>query len=133
MYQLGLDMAVLNPEGVCSIALEQTLPLLTLPWTKRLDIVKDRAAKVVELSDSAAIPAGENRDELLRSLLRLPLKTPFSVKIDPPDRQKDQPWQLRVASAAYFRLREGYAAALLSQYANYMSRLDQPHDLTRLG
>ncbi|MGD0900632.1 MAG: hypothetical protein ABR915_22600, partial [Thermoguttaceae bacterium] len=129
-----LDMAVLNPEGACSIDLgQQAPPLLTLPWRQRLDIVKGRAAKVIELADAAAIPAGENREELLRSLLRLPLTIPFSVRIDPPNRRAGQLEQLHVGLRRVIRLRQGYAAALLSQYANYMSRLDQPHDLTRLG
>jgi hypothetical protein len=128
-----LDLAVLNPEGTCRISVEeQPLPLLTLPWNKRLGTLKERAANVVALADAAAIPIGDNREELLRSLLRLPLSTAFSVKIDPPERQSGQPWQLCVGLRRVLRLRERYAAALLGQYANYLSRPGQPHDLTKI-
>ncbi len=129
-----LDLAVLNAEGKCSISSEQPTPvLLTLPWRKRLDLLKKRAQKVVSLVDQAAISAGENRDELLKSLLRLPLETPFSVKIEPIERKVGDPWQLHIGLKRVSHLRERYSDSLLSQYSSYMSRLDLPHDLTRFN
>jgi len=129
-----LDLAVLNPAGACTIGAEEAaLPLLTLPWRKRLPILKERASQVVALSDAAAIDADEKRQELLRSLLRLPLSTTFSVKIDPLIRQPGETWLLQVGLRRVLRVRERYAAALLGHYANYLSRPGQPHDLTHFG
>jgi hypothetical protein len=129
-----LDLAVLNAEGHCSIVSEpQTPDLLTLPWRKRLDILKERAKKVVNLVDQAAISAGENRDELLKSLLRLPLATPFSVKLEPITRKLGDPWQLNIGLQRISHLRDRYSDSLLSNYASYISRLDLPHDLTRFN
>ena len=129
-----LDLAVLNTDGACSIGRDQQAPpRLTLPWRKRLRILKERATRVVKLADSACAPPGANREELLQSLLRLPLRTPFSVKIEPPERQQGEPWRLCVGLRRVARLRERYAASLLTHYASYLSRLGLPHDLTRFS
>jgi len=128
-----LDLAVLNSNGECNIAVDQqAAALLMLPWKNRLEVLKARAAKVVELADAAKIPAGAPYKELLHSLLRLPLETPFVVNIGPADRQPGGSWQLHVGLRRIARLRERYAASLLMRYSSYQSRLAFPHDLTRL-
>ncbi len=127
-----LDMAVFNRDGECAVSpTDPPSGLLTQPWRKRLEILQHRARDAVALADAAAMSAGEQRNELLRSLLRLPLSTTFTVTLDPPERQVGEPWTLRIGLRRTLRLRERYASALLAHYANYLSRPGQPHDLTK--
>jgi hypothetical protein len=129
-----LDLAVLNSEGACRISsAEVAQRLLTLPWRNRLEILRQRARDVVALVEAATTPAGANHEELLRALLRLPLSTMFSVRMRPVGRQQSEAWQLEIGLRRVLRLRERYASALLSYYANYLARPAHPHDLTNIG
>ncbi|MCX7429111.1 MAG: hypothetical protein NTW96_26235 [Planctomycetia bacterium] len=127
-----LDLCVLNTDGRCRIGKDDVCSgLFTLPWRKRQQVLTQRCGELIELFDSLAAPKQQEAAELIRSLLRFPLGIKVEASVEPAGRKPGDPWEIRIDLRRVRRLRERYAVALLTHYSSHLSRLGQPHDLTR--
>lgn len=128
-----LDLAVLNPDGRCALtAMQEPSSLLVDPWRKRLPILKERAS-AINTTANKITDASIDRTELLQSYCRIPMGSPFDVKLtQQPVEGAEAQWSLVIGLTRTSRVTELHATGLLIEYAAYLARLAHPHDLTRI-
>jgi hypothetical protein len=124
-------MAVFNDQGICTLTEGQAAsPLLTTPWLKRLPILLQRSATIIEaFSKMNAIET--DKDALLQGYCRIPSESPFKTQIS---KSGDEPPKstLTLKLSRMRTVAERHATGLLIDYAAYMARLAHPHDLARV-
>ena len=125
-----LDLAVLNKDGQCQIGTDDEISALIIPtWRKRSLFLQELASDVVGKYNLIVDEAGE-RPEFLHALLRLPLSFSIDTAIEPSKGHGSA--GLRVSMRRTGRMRQPFASAMLSHYAQFLARSAHPHDLTRL-
>lgn len=122
-----LDLAALNTDGACRISSAYEMPPVVIStWVKRANVLRERAEAVMCGVENSG-------DGLIHSLTRLPLESPFEIKIERGGGEADDDWRFEAGLRRIERIREPYASAILSQFGAYFSRVAYPHDLTRMG
>ena len=118
-----LDLCVFRSDGECSFSCDAAAPPRLLPsWEARYGRLKERFTKAMEVLKAEAVDSAVSRS-LLNDLSPLGITGPFKITL--------QPDGLRFGFRRVGRLRPHYANALLTRFANYLSRDAFAHDLTR--